>query len=468
MDGKKLVTICQFGGEFESNKDGILTYNGGEAHAIDIDHETKYEDFRNEIAEMVNCNSTLVSIKYFLAGNRKTLITVSNDKDLKRMISFNVDSTTVDVYVTAGEVAAHDHSNMPASRSSRTMLSEAVVPFDITLNAQDDNEDHTQNDCVVDVSLDMQVDSAPEAVPLASPSVKHHHVPSSWDTAITGVSQRFCNVHEFREALRKYAIAHTFAYKFKKNDSHRVTVKCKTETCPWRIHASRLSTTQLFCIKKMNPTHTCEGGVLSSGSHATTNWVAETVKQKVRDSPSYKPKDIVTDIKEEYGIELTYYQAWRGKEIAKEQIRGSYKEAYSQLPLLCEKITETNPGSFATFATKDDSSFHRLFISFYASLHGFQLGCRPLLFLDSLPLNSKYRETLLVATAADGDDGVFPVAFAVVDVETVYNWRWFLIELKNAVSTSRPITFVSDMEKGLRESIPEVFDNGYHAYCFVC
>ncbi|KAL5724301.1 hypothetical protein ACHQM5_007579 [Ranunculus cassubicifolius] len=163
MDGKKLITICQFGGEFESNKDGILTYNGGEAHAIDIDHETKYEDFRNEIAEMVNCNSALVSIEYFLAGNRKTLITVSNDKDLKRMISFNVDSTTVDVYVTAGEVAAHDHSNMPASRSSRTMLSEAVVPFDITLDAQDDNVDHTQNDCVVDVSLDMQVDSAPEA-----------------------------------------------------------------------------------------------------------------------------------------------------------------------------------------------------------------------------------------------------------------------------------------------------------------
>ncbi|KAL5703962.1 hypothetical protein ACHQM5_022450 [Ranunculus cassubicifolius] len=112
---------------------------------------------------MVNCNSALVSIKYFLAGNRKTLITVSNDKDLKRMISFNVDLTTVDVYVTAGEVAAHDQSNMSASRSSRTMLSEAVVPFDITLDAQDDNVDHTQNDCVVDVSLDMQVDSVPEA-----------------------------------------------------------------------------------------------------------------------------------------------------------------------------------------------------------------------------------------------------------------------------------------------------------------
>lgn len=116
MDEKKLITICQFGGEFEINKDGTLSYNGGEAHAIDIDQETRIEDFKSEIAEMLNSSSELVSIKYFLPGNTRTLITISSDKDLKRMISFNGDSSTVDVYVTAGEIVAHDLSNMPASR----------------------------------------------------------------------------------------------------------------------------------------------------------------------------------------------------------------------------------------------------------------------------------------------------------------------------------------------------------------
>lgn len=469
MDGKKLITICQFGGEFEINKDGTLSYHGGEAHAIDIDQETRIEDFKSEIAEMLNSSSELVSIKYFLPGNTKTLITISSDKDLKRMISFNGDSSTVDVYVTAGEIVAHDLSNMPASRSSRTTLSEANIPIDAApRDMQDDNAGDIQNDGIVDASIDIPVESEPSNLSIVPPVVKHLHVPSSWENAITGVSQRFPNVHEFREALRKYAFAHTFAFKFKKNDSHRVTVKCKTDSCPWRIHASRLSTTQLFCIKKMTPTHTCEGGVVTSGSHATTNWVAGIVKEKLQDSPNYKPKDIVNDIKQEFGVELNYYQAWRGKEIAREQLRGSCKEAYSQLPILCEKIIETNPGSFAIFSTKDDSSFHRLFISFHASLYGFQKGCRPLLFLNSLPLNSKYRETLLVATAVDGNDGVFPVAFAVVDEETADNWRWFLVELKSAISTSRRITFVADMEKGLRESISEVFETAYHGYCLRC
>ncbi|XP_015874821.2 uncharacterized protein LOC107411697 isoform X2 [Ziziphus jujuba] len=286
-----------------------------------------------------------------------------------------------------------------------------------------------------------------------------------WQNTITGVGQRFSSVHEFRESLRKYAIAHQFAFRYKKNDSHRVTVKCKAEGCPWRIHASRLSTTQLICIKKMNSTHTCEGAVATTGHQATRSWVASIIKEKLKVFPNYKPKDIVNDIKQEYGIQLNYFQAWRGKEIAKEQLQGSYKEAYNQLPLFCEKIMETNPGSLATFTTKEDSSFHRLFVAFHASLYGFQQGCRSLLFLDSVSLKSKYQGTLLAATAADGDDGVFPVAFAVVDTETDDNWHWFLLQLKSVISVSCPITFVADRQKGLRESIAEIFKGSYHGYC---
>ncbi|KAI5424721.1 hypothetical protein KIW84_030781 [Lathyrus oleraceus] len=109
-----------------------------------------------------------------------------------------------------------------------------------------------------------------------------------------------------------------------------------------------------------------------------------------------------------------------------------------------------NPGSFATFTMKEDSSFHRLFVSFHASLTGFLQACRPLIFLDRTPLNSKYQGELLAAISIDGNDGVFPVAFAVVDAETEDNWHWFLQELKSALSTSEQITFVSDFQNGLK------------------
>lgn len=116
MAGKKMIAICQSGGEFVTNKDGTLSYKGGDAHAIDIDDEIKFEDFRIEVSEMFNCSINSMSIKYFLPGNKKTLITISNEKDLKRMIKFHGDSSTADIYVIMEEVAPPDVSNMPASR----------------------------------------------------------------------------------------------------------------------------------------------------------------------------------------------------------------------------------------------------------------------------------------------------------------------------------------------------------------
>lgn len=479
MAGKKIIAICQLGGEFETNRDGSLSYRGGDAHAIDVDDQMKFNEFKMEVAEMFNCSIDTMYIKYFLPGNKKTLITISNDKDLKRMIKFHGDSVTADVYVIMEEIVALDVSNLPASRSSRTTLSETVLPVDAPLDIVDGIvDDTTQPEVTLDAALDIVDDTnhvdthmiipaeiSPIFSIVSSNDEKHAKGAQQWQNTITGVGQRFNSVHEFRESLRKYAIAHQFAFRYKKNDSHRVTVKCKAEGCPWRIHASRLSTTQLICIKKMNPTHTCEGAVATTGHQATRSWVASIIKEKLKVFPNYKPKDIVNDIKQEYGIQLNYFQAWRGKEIAKEQLQGSYKEAYNQLPFFCERIMETNPGSLATFTTKEDSSFHRLFVSFHASLYGFQQGCRPLLFLDSIPLKSKYQGTLLAATAADGDDGVFPVAFAVVDAESDDNWHWFLLQLKSALSTSCPITFVADRQKGLRESIADIFTGSYHAYC---
>ncbi|WCJ23204.1 hypothetical protein M5689_005245 [Euphorbia peplus] len=455
MAAKKIIAICQSGGEFVASKDGTLSYSGGDAYAIDIDEQTQLNDFKSEVADMFSCSVDAMSIKYFLPGNKKTLITISKDKDLQRMMNFLGDTMTVDIFIMSEEAAARNVSNMPASRSSRTTVSEAGIELmDVApVNVHDR------------VNVGVSDGTPISSIPVGILDENHRKAAIQWENTITGVDQRFNSFTEFREALHKYSIAHGFAYRYKKNDSHRVTVKCKAPGCPWRIYASRLSTTQLICIKKMNGDHTCEGAAVKAGYRATRGWVGSIIKEKLKSSPNYRPKDIADDIKREYGIQLNYSQAWRAKEIAREQLQGSYKEAYNQLPFFCEKIKETNPGSCATFSTKEDSSFHRLFVSFHASILGFEQGCRPLIFLDSTPLNSKYQGTLFAAISVDGDDGIFPVAFAVVDAETEDNWHWFLLELKSAFSTSREITFVADFQNGLKKSLAEVFEKSFHAYC---
>ncbi|XP_058215614.1 uncharacterized protein LOC131326759 isoform X2 [Rhododendron vialii] len=470
MAGKKVIAILQSGGEFETNQDGSLSYRGGDAHAREIDENMKYKDFKREVAEVFNSNHGNMSIKYFLPGNKKTLITISNDKDLNCMIKFHANSATADIYVIMEDVVAAHVSNMSASRSSRTTFSGAGVlvdPPNVVDNVVDDSvilDDITHVDAHMDSPTDMPPPFPSDG---SNDEEKHPKAAKEWQNKLTGVGQRFNSVSEFREALCQYAIAHQLTFKYVKNDTSRVTAKCKEQGCSWFIHARKLSNTQVFRIKEMNVLHTCEGNTMTTGARATKNVLASIIKEKMKDHPNYKPKDIMSDIKQEYGLQLKYHHAWHGKENAKEQLHGSTKAAYSQVPNLCEKIMETNPGSLATFTTKENSSFRRLFVSFHASLYGFQQGCRPLLFLDSTPLKSKYQVTWLAATAADGADEVFPVAFAIVDAETDENWLWFLVQLKSAFSTAQSITFIADREKGLRNSISDVFRglDVHHGYC---
>lgn len=79
-----------------------------------------------------------------------------------------------------------------------------------------------------------------------------------WKDGITGVGHEFPSVQEFRDVLQKYAIAHRFMYKFKKNDTNRASCICIAEACSWRIQASWDSSLEKFVVKKMEKRHTCE------------------------------------------------------------------------------------------------------------------------------------------------------------------------------------------------------------------
>lgn len=487
MPNGKLIVICQSGGKFITTSDGSFSYTGGDAHAISVSNDTRLDEFKSEMADMWKHQPDSMTLKYFLPNNKRTLITISCDKDIQRMIDFHEDSTTVDVYVMTGENPISDISTIPCSGSSRTTLVEPCTPLDSQTLAESCTPLDSQTLAEPYTSLDIQTLAEPctpldirspaiaDAVDSGQQTAIGEAVDSGqqkrtklWENCITGLHQQFNSVRDFRDALRKYSVAHGFLYTFKNNDNQRVTAKCKTEGCAWRIHASRLSTTQLFRIKKINGTHTCGAGSGTSTAnnyHASTKLLASIVKEKLRDSPNCRPKEIANAIRMDFGIELKYSQAWRGMENARKELQGSYKDAYNQLPWLCEKILETNPGSVASLITREDLSFHRFFVAFYASIYGFQNGCRPLLFLDTLTLKSKYQSELLTAATLDGNDDLFPVAFAVVDVVNDDNWNWFLVQLKSVFSTIQPITFVSNRQMGLSDSISSIFSNSYHGYC---
>ncbi|GJN20270.1 hypothetical protein PR202_gb07625 [Eleusine coracana subsp. coracana] len=532
-DGGIVVAICQYGGEFTSGPNGNLIYKGGEAHAVDVTRDMSLESFKDEVSKVFHLDVTDMSLKYFLPNNNRTLITISCDRDLQRMVDFTTNAAQVEVFLISrvenrntvthtataikpGSSTRGDRKKRPPAKSKASKNNKKtsnapgpgvqpgannVKPPGPVLTENDDNRvfqlefgsdisfaTPTGGDSTAPSILDQQtlalVDNTPRnsvglfddsGNPYIGSEITTEHQQGLdnpivfWDDIIKGVGQEFDNVKDFRAQLCKYAIGKGFAYRFIKNETTRVTVKCVAEGCPWRLHASESSRNKKFVIKKMTDEHTCGGGSGEGQRRATRQWLTAIIKEKLHDNPMLKPKDLVKEIYDQYGVTLTYSQVWRGKEVAQKELYHAIRETYSHLPWYCEKLLETNPGSIALLSPMVDTKFRRFFVAFHASLHGFASGCRPLLFLDKVPLKATNEYKLLVAAAVDADDGVFPVAFNVVEDENYESWVWFLMQLKFALQNHNypynAMTFMSNGQKGLDAAVSQVFEDSHHAFC---
>lgn len=71
------------------------------------------------------------------------------------------------------------------------------------------------------------------------------------ENPIIEVGRKFEDVYHYRRCLQHFAILKEFSITYIKSDQRRVTARCASEDCSWRVHASRLSEENVFQIKTM-------------------------------------------------------------------------------------------------------------------------------------------------------------------------------------------------------------------------
>ncbi|KAF8400180.1 hypothetical protein HHK36_013476 [Tetracentron sinense] len=132
---------------------------------------------------------------------------------------------------------------------------------------------------------------------------------------------------------------------------------------------------------------------------------------------------IRSEIRETYGIETSKWQLYRARVKARDEIEGNHGKSYNKMPVYAEVVRETNSSSLVKIEydrlnLNVNPKFKRFFICFEAMKNGFLEGCRPFIGLDGCHLKGPYGGVLLAAIALDGNNGLFPVAFAIVEGET--------------------------------------------------
>ncbi|KAF6144333.1 hypothetical protein GIB67_024560 [Kingdonia uniflora] len=160
-------------------------------------------------------------------------------------------------------------------------------------------------------------------------------------------------------------------------------------------------------------------------------WVAREVEALVRDVRAMTPKANKTRMKTQYGVEISYWTAWNARQICIESIVESYDQGYHDLP------------------------------SFFVK------GCRPILGIDGCFLKGKYGGVYLSVLSLDANNGLFPIGVYMCRTECKESCLDFLARIEPYLSAhSGKLTFISDRQKGIIDSVAEIFPHANHRFCF--
>ena len=73
--------------------------------------------------------------------------------------------------------------------------------------------------------------------------------------------------------------------------------------------------------------------------------------------------------------------------------------------------------------------------------------------IDGTFLYGKYKGTLLIASTWDGDNRLFPLAFAIVEKKNDDSWYWFLRCIQINVTNREGLCVISDRHPGIMTAI---------------
>lgn len=306
--------------------------------------------------------------------------------------------------------------------------------------------------------------------------------PGSWDEnqeLFSGLL--FPTKESLSKAVKLYSIKRKQTFKVIRSHSKYFEVRCQNygSSCGWRVRACFKEKFKLWKITQYGGPHTCVA-LSESGDHRKldSGIIASSIESLVNEKPHVSIAEIIKTIKDRFSYTVSYKKAYNAKQKAIAKEYDDWESSYSHLPRWMAAVQFYLPGTIVEFMNKEYEGdnrnnqkefFHRVFWAFKPCIDALPY-LKPVISLDALPLCGKYQGTLFIASAQDGDQSILPLAFAVVEGETVEAWSWFLGLLRQHVVKNRQgVCLVSDKHPSILESIQSHLHwqppYAYHVFC---
>ncbi|KAL0396307.1 UNVERIFIED_CONTAM: hypothetical protein Scaly_0079100 [Sesamum calycinum] len=188
--------------------------------------------------------------------------------------------------------------------------------------------------------------------------------------------------------------------------------------------------------KAYAPNHTCVRS--DATKEASAELIARKIENVLKENPGLKPRGTRNELKK-FGVNPQYMWIYRAKKKVIESIEGCHAESFGRFPYYAKIVSANNERSFVTLQCDIDESesiphapvFKRFFLDLFALRDRFLEGCSPFLGFDRFHLKGPFGGVLLAAIGLDGNNGLFPVAFAIVESECKQPWGFFFENFSN-------------------------------------
>ncbi|CAL8119398.1 unnamed protein product [Prunus armeniaca] len=94
-------------------------------------------------------------------------------------------------------------------------------------------------------------------------------------------------------------------------------------------------------------------------------------------------------------------------------------------------------------------------------------GCRPVIGFDAFQIKGHHPGQLLSTVGVDPNNVMYPIAYAVAEVENYETWSWFcqLLAEDLGIENICGYVFITDKQKGLIDAVHDHFPNAEHRHC---
>lgn len=306
-----------------------------------------------------------------------------------------------------------------------------------------------------------------------------HDANTHWKLQKPQVGERFESAQEFKDCMTYYALANGFSIWYSKSSQSEVIAQCgqrppKLEDdskgkrrkakrypnvvigegpkCPFRCFARTMRREASFQIISLVDEHTCVRN-FRFGSLINYKWIGRQLGGEIRLNPNIKLVDIAGLVMKKYKCTVSSNQCRMAKAYALTEYEKSLEEHYGMLRSYADELLSSNPGSTVklgvTVNPDEKVYFDRYYICLKGLKEGWIKGCRRVIALDGCFLKSPNTGELLTAIGRDGNNHIFPIAWAVVNVENKDNWNWFIELLSEdlQIEGGGGVTLMSDQHK---------------------